>query len=139
MIHVYTMMVYVNNKEIGNIQKYAICENKETNKLLIMSEEFSSLIELVYYFNKFPILNDQTLEFPMVSETSTTRTNTTATTTSTSGQSNRQTQLIDDINNLKIENMHDVVSEGSFSLKDIKLSMLSFKLVSVYTGKFRIR
>ena len=56
--HVFTLIFYLNKKNF-ECQKFAIAKNE--NSLWIMSQEFSSLIELVHFFKKNVLSNDRTL------------------------------------------------------------------------------
>ena len=56
--HVFTLLFYL-NKTNFEYQKFAIAKNEDS--LWIMSQEFSSLIELVYYFKKNVLSNGRTL------------------------------------------------------------------------------
>jgi hypothetical protein len=60
LIHLFTLIFYLNKKNL-EFQKFAIAKNEESNTFWIMNQEFSSLIELVYYFKKNVLSNERTL------------------------------------------------------------------------------
>ena len=57
LMHLFTMVIYLNKTSL-EFQKFAICKHEESGSLWIMSQEFSSLIELVHYFKSSIISND---------------------------------------------------------------------------------
>ncbi len=58
--HLFTLIFYLNKKNL-EFQKFAIAKNEESGTFWIMNQEFSSLIELVYYFKKNVLSNERTL------------------------------------------------------------------------------
>lgn len=53
-VHVFTLLLYINSSSGNKIQKFGICcyVDNQIKKYLILNEEFTSLIDLVYYYKK---------------------------------------------------------------------------------------
>lgn len=62
--HKYTIECFVGKNTHIPLVKRSIYQTKNENKFWISGEIFSSLIEIVYYFKKKPIYNEQTLTEP---------------------------------------------------------------------------
>jgi hypothetical protein len=63
-IHKYTIECFVGKNTHIPLVKRSIYQTKDENKYWISAETFSSLIEIVYYFKKKPIYNEQVLTDP---------------------------------------------------------------------------